>query len=56
MVVKNYVIIGMLIEMNYEQLIDFNSKIRKNEDIAGYSRILFHSLKIRPLENYYIFI
>jgi hypothetical protein len=56
MVVKSYVMIGMFIEMNYEQMIDFNSKIRKNEDIAGYSRILFHSSKIRPLENYHVFI
>lgn len=38
MVVESYIIIGRIIEVNCEQMMNFGLKIRKNKDIAEYSR------------------
>jgi hypothetical protein len=44
MVAKSYVIIGRLIEVIYGRMMDFDLKIRKNKDIAGYSEAaIFHT-------------
>ena len=48
MVVESYIIIGRIVEVNCEHMMDFGSKIRKNEDIVGYSRWDF----IRSFEGY----
>ncbi len=38
MVVEKYIIIGRIVEVNCEYMMDFGSKIRKNKGISDYSR------------------